>query len=590
MEKTDHRKLGQAASTAICGNDILSSALYVAGIAILFAGALAPFVLLFIGIVLLLYKLVYTEVVEALPVNGGAYNCLLNSSSKTIAALAAVMTLLSYVATAVISAKVGVEYLGIGVHNAALLLLKHDVGFPIIPVTVVVLFVFALLVIAGVKDSAKVALSIFVIHVLVLTLFLALGARYAFTGHSYFDANFIKTISVANGNGGFMRTLFLAFSASLLGVSGFESSANFVEEQRRGVFRKTLRNMLIGVTIFNPLIALAVLHALPYARIVGAQDFLLANVATVIGGQWFQYLLVVDAFLVLCGAVLTAYVGVSGLVQRMTADGCLPSFFFAKTTRGSFPRIVLGFFLLCGSILLLTHGDLLSLAGVYTIAFLGVMSLFALGNLILKESRPDLKRTYRAPGILVFLALLATAAGIVGNIMINPQNLLFFALYFVPAAVVVLCMIYEDYILRFALRLPRPLWPVHGFPRRRLSPLPPGRFVVFINNVSRLQPILDYIHKNEVGLHITLLHCSPQPESANAKYQDIRRVVPELQRAGFYPQFHLSTVYKQAEFSPATINEVAREQHMKKNRIFIGSIHHSHPFEYDELGGVRIIF
>src|SRR3989338_8335742 len=106
-----HEKLNAWFATAICGNDILSSTLYVSGIAILFAGIYAPFVLLIIIIVLYFYKAVYTEVVEALPINGGAYNCLLNGTSKTVAAIAGVMTFLSYIATAVISAKIGVEYL-----------------------------------------------------------------------------------------------------------------------------------------------------------------------------------------------------------------------------------------------------------------------------------------------------------------------------------------------------------------------------------------------------------------------------------------------------------------------------------------------
>src|SRR5688572_29875796 len=98
---SQHKKLGEFFSTAICGNDILSSALYVSGIAALFAGVYAPLVLLAVALVLFFYKAVYREVVEALPINGGAYNALLNGSSKTIAATAGVMTILSYVATAV---------------------------------------------------------------------------------------------------------------------------------------------------------------------------------------------------------------------------------------------------------------------------------------------------------------------------------------------------------------------------------------------------------------------------------------------------------------------------------------------------------
>ena len=82
-----------------------------AAIASVYAGVLAPLVLLLVGVVLYLYKKVYTEVVEALPLNGGAYNCLLNSTSKLTASLAACITILSYIATAVISAKTAVEYL-----------------------------------------------------------------------------------------------------------------------------------------------------------------------------------------------------------------------------------------------------------------------------------------------------------------------------------------------------------------------------------------------------------------------------------------------------------------------------------------------
>src|SRR5438270_10712945 len=110
-EGKKHTKLGEWSATAICGNDILSSCLYVSGIAVIFAGIYAPLVLAIIALVLFFYKAVYTEVVEALPINGGAYNCLLNGTSKTLAAIAGITTTLSYIATAVISAKVAVEYL-----------------------------------------------------------------------------------------------------------------------------------------------------------------------------------------------------------------------------------------------------------------------------------------------------------------------------------------------------------------------------------------------------------------------------------------------------------------------------------------------
>ena len=111
MGASRKKRLNQWLATGICGNDITSSCLYVSAIAAVFAGVLAPVVLLMIAFLLYLYKKVYTEVVEALPLNGGTYNCLLNSTSKFAAALAACMTILSYIATAVISSKTAVEYL-----------------------------------------------------------------------------------------------------------------------------------------------------------------------------------------------------------------------------------------------------------------------------------------------------------------------------------------------------------------------------------------------------------------------------------------------------------------------------------------------
>ncbi len=594
MQKPAHQhvKLGQAYATAICGNDILSSCLYVSGIAILFAGVYAPLVLLFIGFILFLYKKVYTEVVEALPVNGGAYNCLLNGTSKTVAACAGVMTFLSYIATAVISAKVGMEYLNRSFPLSVVFPHSAYLPEPVIQATIVLLAFFALLVISGIKDSARVAFGIFVTHIATMVLFLVLGAFYYFGNEpSFFLENFARTNLIFQEKGGMMLTLYLAFSASLLGVSGFESSANFVEEQKKGVFRLTLRNMLLGVVIFNPLIALVVLNVMPYESITSAKDFLLADAAGVIGGTYFVYLVVINAFLVLSGAVLTSYVGVSGLMHRMSGDACIPAYFGKENKKGSFPRIVLSFFLLCSSILLMTGGDLLSLAGVYTIAFLGVMSLFALGNLILRETRSDLKRTYRAPFFAVIVALLSTLFGMLGNIRIDPRNLTFFEIYFIPAVTIVLLVIYQDYIIKFLQRLTRKNFPkLHRYIERHFSDLTEGKFVAFIHKVERLRPILQYIDRNETGWNIILVHCNNGSAESQKVFESIRETIPVLQKAGFFPHFRISLISKNMTFGPEAIDEISKELDIRKNRILIGSIHHHHEFEYDSLGGARIIF
>lgn len=47
----------------------------------------------------------------ALPLNGGAYNALLNTTTKGLASLAACLAILSYIATGVVSASEACSYI-----------------------------------------------------------------------------------------------------------------------------------------------------------------------------------------------------------------------------------------------------------------------------------------------------------------------------------------------------------------------------------------------------------------------------------------------------------------------------------------------
>jgi len=586
MSKEKHeKKLGQFFSTALSGNDILSSSLYVSGIAAIFAGIYAPIVLLIVGAVLFFYKNVYREVVEALPVNGGAYNVLLNGAAKPLAALAGVMTILSYVATAVISSKTAVEYLLKFIEKFTE---GADYSGIIIPFIIIILLGFAILVISGVKDSAKVASAIFIFHIVTLASFVVIGLGFILTNTQVFNLNLLDTAPIIANNGGIIPTLVLAFSASLLGVSGFESSANFVEEQEKGVFKKTLRNMLIGVVIFNPLIATVVLNILPLQSIVAAKDFLLAEAAFQLGGIVLLGWIAIDAFMVLCGAVLTSYVGVSGLINRMSLDDCLPTFLSKENKQGSHPRIIILFFVLCTSILLVTKGDLLSLAGVYTISFLGVMTLFALGNLILRRTRSELKRPYKAPLFFVIAAFLSTAIGLIGNSIIDIRNDLYFLLYFIPAITFVFAIIYRKDLLRITLPLFRKNRTIYNWVSDRYFHAIRKQYLVFVHHTPHLYNILEYIHRNENGTNILIITCKDKEHGDDSK--KIKNILPCLKEAGVFPHLNIEYTYIDKEFCPKVVDEVAKSYRVEKNKIFIGALHHHNSFDYDELGGVRIVF
>lgn len=571
------KRLNQWLATGICGNDITSSCLYVSAIAAVFAGVLAPLVLLMVVFVLYLYKKVYTEVVEALPLNGGTYNCLLNCTSKFAAALAACMTILSYIATAVISSKTAVDY----VYS----LYPH---FNVTHGTILVLAVFAALAIIGITESAIVALCIFIFHMGILATFIIIGFFSIPWDFSVFAEN-LKTLPTGNG---LLIAIALGFSAALLGISGFESSANFVEEQDVGVFRKTLRNMLVAVGVINPLTSILSLCMLPVATIIIFKRYLLSEMAYMMGGQVFKIIVVLDAAAVLSGAVLTSFIGVTGLVQRMALDQCLPQFLLKKNRRKTCHRIIITFFLLCSSILIVTKGELLSLAGVYTISFLGVMTLFGIGDIFLKTRRKELKRTYRAPWSVILVAICATCGGMIGNIVIDYMNLFFFLQYFIPTIIIVLLMYLRIPILKTVLELLNNLMSSILVWRTRvidsITGITDQRVILFTRAVGleRLHTAFSYIVKNESSRSVVVMHLFSNPE-----YNEEDSLKKSLETIGeIFSTLKLQLVVREGRFGPEIIDEVSREYGVATNNIFIGAPEEKHSFSVRDLGGVRVIF
>ncbi len=53
----------------------------------------------------------------------------------------------------------------------------------------------------------------------------------------------------------------------MLGITGFETSANYVEEQQRGVYVKTLRNTWAAVFVLNPILAIVTVGVLSFEAI-----------------------------------------------------------------------------------------------------------------------------------------------------------------------------------------------------------------------------------------------------------------------------------------------------------------------------------
>ena len=574
------KKLGELASTAISGNDISSSCLYVSALAIVYSGQYAWLALLMVGAVLFLFRKVYGEVVGALPLNGGAYNALLNTTSKSMASLAATLTLLSYMATAVISANEAMHYAHILFEN-----------MDIIISTIVLLGIFMGISIIGIGESSKVAIAIFIFHLISLVVLSTFTGLYLLNnGLDIFYAN--SSLPVREGS--IITALFFGFSAAMLGISGFESSANFVEEQKNGVFPKTLRNMWIVVTVFNPLMAFLALAVIPMDGILNNKEALLSYMGNLSAGNWLSVMISIDAALVLSGAVLTSFVGVTGLVERMTLDRVLPPFLLKKNKRGSSYRIAIAFFLLCVSILLLTNGELGALAGVYTIAFLSVMVLFGAGNILLKVKRKNLPRPERSSWLSLFIAIIAVIIAIIGNAILNPAYLVVFFQYFIPTILLVMIMLNRIVLLKFVLFIIQYfLNPIQNSLKKSnksilsfIDEINSQEFVYFTKNddVEVINKVMLYIQGNEHTKNIKVVAVYNEGEKASDKFiYDIDVIDRE------YPAIKIEFVQMEGKFGPELIHELSKKWKIPVNFMFIGSPSDRFPYRLEELGGVRLI-
>lgn len=586
-ETKGHTKLNQLASTAICGNDISSSVLYVSALAIAFAGQYAWITLLIVVFVLYLFRKIYGEVVGALPLNGGAYNALLNTTSKSMASFAATLTLLSYMATAVISGNEAMHYL------------HHLIpSMPVIIATIVLLSFFAILTIGGISESAKVAIAIFIFHLTSLViLFSFIGYFLINNGFSMFVENYHAPLK----EGSIMTAIFFGFAASMLGVSGFESSANFVEEQQKGVFPKTLRNMWIIVSVINPLAAVLALSlfALPVLQSDAYQNTLLVEMASKVGGKWIAGLIAVDAVLVLSGAVLTSFVGVSGLLERMTLDRILPQYFLKKNKRGSSYRIIIMFFLLSVSVLLITKGNVKLLAGVYTISFLSVMALFGIGNILLKVRRNKLPRPEKASWLGVLIAILAVFIALTGNLMMKPKdglpsNTFLFFEYFIPTMLFIGIMLNRTFLLKVLLHIIQAIFePIRQFVSdtntkivKIIDDINKQEFAFFTkgDNIATLNKVMLYVRQNEHTKKIKIVFVKNDEEQLPP---NIEKEIDVLDRE--YPEIDIDFKVVEGDFGPDLILDLSKKWKIPINFMFIGSPGDKFPFKVEELGGVRLI-
>jgi amino acid transporter len=209
--KSKNTLLGQWRATSIAGNDVIASMLYSIGPCVVLAGKYAPISMLLVALLMYPTKRIITEVATAMPLNGGTYNALLNTTTKSTAAIAACLSILDYLATCVVSASTASAYL------AAEVTLPHSLT-PFI-LTIVILVAFSMICLLGLKESSTLTLAIFIMHSVTMTVVM-IASLVAWGKHG--SSTLVSNWTDNSSEGHPVLMIAKGICIGLLGVTGFE--------------------------------------------------------------------------------------------------------------------------------------------------------------------------------------------------------------------------------------------------------------------------------------------------------------------------------------------------------------------------------
>lgn len=391
-EKSEHGLLSWQLGAGIVGADIGTSVFYSTSVIMPHAGFLAPVIIGFVCVMMWLFKATYEEGCSVSPFNGGAYIMVLQTIGKRLAMLVGAMTILSYLATAAVSALSGAYY--IDSFDNVKEWTAHGITF----VAIAPVILFGLLNIKGIKEPAIIVFWVAFFHFSLLLVMDVVGLWIAFSTGADFSLVFrdVPTLSP--------MALLHGIAVAFLGITGFESAAQIVEQLKTPTW-KTLKKIYLAVVILvgitAPLTSYLCLILLSEEQIHHYKDNLLSGLALVEMGPTFQKVLVVDACLTLFAAVNTAYVGCIGLCTTMAKQGNLPGFLLRRweiKTGGfiqGYPYVVMPFMLITIAMMLMLPGKVEDLGTVYGMAFLAVMASFCIGVIMMRFGMPT--KVNRAP-------------------------------------------------------------------------------------------------------------------------------------------------------------------------------------------------
>jgi basic amino acid/polyamine antiporter, APA family len=284
-------------------------------------------------------------------------------------------------------------------------------GIVNLPAVLVVGFTTALLAV-GVRQSAKANNSMVLLKMIVLILFVVVGAT-AITGSNW------DPFIPAQGNefgefgvGGILRGAGLVFFA-YVGFDAVSTAAAESRDPQRTVPRGLILTVLIS-TILYVAIGLVMTGMTSYTNL-NVADPLSKAIESAGGLDWLRTVVNIGAVVGLASTVLVTFYGQTRIFMRMSSDGMLPPAFGHVSKRFKTPAFST---ILCGVV----GGAVAGLVPIDVLAELvsiGTLLAFVIvcaGVIYLRHARPEIERPFKVPhvhfvagfGIFAALALMVT--------------------------------------------------------------------------------------------------------------------------------------------------------------------------------------
>jgi APA family basic amino acid/polyamine antiporter len=355
------------------------------------------------GLTALFSAFSYAELASAVPVSGSAYTYIYATMGEVIAWIIGWDLILEYgLSIAAIASGWG-EYLndllghifGSGLPNSISAAPGADGGTINIPSAVLVAAA-TLLLLYGVRESARVNSFMVAFKVAVLGVFIVLGA-------TAFDGGNLSPFSTGGFNG-IVDAAALIFFA-YIGFDAVSTASEEVKDPERDMPRGIIGSLLI-VTLIYVLVGLVATSIVPSDELAENPAPLAFALDAGAGYSWGAALIDLGALVAIASVVLTIFYGQTRIMFAMCRDGLLPRRFATLTSRKTPIFITLAFGIMAG--VLTAFVPLEDLAELVNIGTLFAFFLVNAGVIVLRRTSPDLERGFRVP-LVPFFPLIGMA-------------------------------------------------------------------------------------------------------------------------------------------------------------------------------------